>query len=195
MATASRISGDRYVWKLDPSDGSTVWKANPPLGNMLFSGVSLSATGTVFTTGRTNGGSTGLYAIDPSDGSLIWERLVGDVVNNIPAFDAEGGIYVGTVGSSNTGAFDKVSSGGVLEWSFTEASPGANHYPAVIDSQGRVYAGAKNRTVYALDPDDGSVIWSYNLGGSSRNEPRGFAVGDGVIYVVGYDGKVYALGD
>ncbi|MBI1888784.1 MAG: PQQ-like beta-propeller repeat protein, partial [Candidatus Spechtbacteria bacterium] len=76
-------------------------------------------------------------------------------------------------------------------WSFGQASPGAQQFSVAIDSQGRVYTAVKNKVLYALKGDDGSIIWSYTL----ADEPRGIAIGDGRVYIASYDGKVYAFGE
>lgn len=36
---------------------------------------------------------------------------------------------------------------------------------------------------------NGRKVWKYQL----SDEPRGFAIGNGRVYVVSYDGKIYAL--
>ena len=90
----------------------------------------------------------------------------------------------------SSGLLYKVSATGTLRWS-SSAFYSAVHFSAVVDSQGRVYVGAKNKFIYAINPDDGTIIWEYEL----TDEPRGFAIGDGVVYVVSYDGKVYAFRD
>ena len=53
-----------------------------------------------------------------------------------------------------------------------------------------MYVGAKNKSIYALKSEDGAVIWEYLL----SDYAVGFAIGNGRVYVVGYDGKVYAFG-
>jgi len=186
-------AGDRYIWKLKASDGSEVWKQNPTGNNALSNGVSINATGTIYTGGYVNIGTSGLFAVDPSDGSKIWSNNVGDSVGiNIPSFDADGNIFLGTDHAGTSGALHKINATGTVMWSFSpHANPSAVQYPAVVDGQGRVYVGAKNKYVYALDADTGAIIWKYQL----SDEPVGFAIGDGRVYVVGYEGKVYAFGE
>jgi outer membrane protein assembly factor BamB len=189
--TVSNNAGDRYIWKLKASDGSEIWKKNPETVNALANPVSVSAAGTIYTGGYLLLGTSGLFAVNPSNGSKIWSNNVGDsLASNVPNFDADGNIFLGTEDIGNIGAFHKMNASTTL-WSFTpDTNPSAVQYPAVIDGQGRVYVGAKNKFVYALNSNDGTVIWKYQL----TDEPRGFAIGNGRVYVVGYDGKVYSFG-
>jgi len=195
-AIMSNTAGDRYIWKLDSSTGRQIWKRNPFGNNNLSTSFSINTSGTstvIYIGGVLN---TRLYAIDASNGSIIWgDNTIlgsGNISGPIPNFDASGNIYAGTTGLSNSGGFHKVSATGTKEWSFGNASPGANRFSAVTDSQNRVYTSAKNDpgyTIYALKPEDGSIIWSYDV----SSEPRGLAIGNGVVYIVTYDGKVIAL--
>ena len=189
VAKVSNNSGDRYIWKLDASDGSEIWKENPTGNNATSNPVSISSSGKLYMGGSNN---TRLYEINPSDGSESWNSVLGsgNVSGTTPTFDASGDIYVGTSGLLSSGLLYKVSATGTLQWS-SSAFYSAVHFSAVVDSQDRVYVGAKNKFIYAINSDDGTFIWEYEL----TDEPRGFAIGDGVVYVVSYDGKVYAFRD
>jgi outer membrane protein assembly factor BamB len=92
-----------------------------------------------------------------------------------PAVD-ESGVYVG----SDTSWFYAFDLDGKLRWKFFvgNSSHGIHSTPA-LDSQ-RVYFGAYNGVMYALDKSDGAVVWATKLGdaiGSSAG-----IVGD-AIYV------------
>ncbi len=188
----SNNAGDRYIWKLNTSDGSEVWKKNPTGNNALANGVSINAEGTIYTGGYLNMGKSGLFAISATDGSKLWSNNIGDSPStNLPNFDTNGNIYLGIITTQNSGLFQKVlaSAIGAAQWIFGPEEPSIAQYPAVIDSQNRVYTGAKNKYIYALKTEDGTEIWKYQLYG----EPVGFAVGKDVVYAVSYDGKVHAL--
>ncbi|MFY9457388.1 MAG: PQQ-binding-like beta-propeller repeat protein, partial [Candidatus Spechtbacterales bacterium] len=189
-AQMSNNSGDRYIFKVDVSNGNEIWKSNADMSNALFNGVSVNATGTIYTGGYLNIGTSGLFAISPADGSKIWSNNIGDVSGSVPNFDIGGKVYIGTVTTQNSGAFNKVNATSTLLWSFVPDEPSAVQHPAVIDSQGRVYVGAKNKLIYALNPSGGAIIWKYEL----SDYAVGFAIGNGRVYVVGYDGKVYMFG-
>ena len=60
--------------------------------------------------------------------------------------------------------------------------------PAVVD--GVVYVGSSDRSVYALNADDGTKLWSAYTNGEVTSSP---AVVDGVVYVGSNDWQVYAF--
>jgi len=185
----SNNAGERYIWKLKASDGSEVWKENAIGNNNLANPVSISASSAIYTGGIND---SRLYSINPADGSKNWDSALnsGSVSGIAPNFDTNGNIYAGTSGSFDTGKLHKINVAGVVAWS-SDAFYSAVLHPAVIDGQGRIYAGAKDNYVYALNSGDGSLIWKYPL----SSESRGFAIDSGRLYVVGYDGKVYAFGE
>lgn len=60
-----------------------------------------------------------------------------------------------------------------------------------VGSDGTIYFGSQDFSVYAVNPSDGSIKWSYATGGKVRSTP---AVGsDGTIYAPAQDNKLYAL--
>jgi outer membrane protein assembly factor BamB len=77
-----------------------------------------------------------------------------------------------------------------LKWSYTTGG-GIFSSPAV-GSDGTIYVGSFNGTLYAINPD-GSLKWSYPTGGNIFSSP---AIGsDGTIYVGSGDHKLYAISD
>jgi outer membrane protein assembly factor BamB/orotate phosphoribosyltransferase len=59
----------------------------------------------------------------------------------------------------------------------------------------KVYFGADNGTLWALNQADGSVVWSYkvSIGPNGKAIFSSPAVHDGLVYFGGYDGNFYAL--
>jgi outer membrane protein assembly factor BamB len=57
-------------------------------------------------------------------------------------------------------------------------------------SDGVVYVGGVNRTVYALKAEDGSILWRFRTQGAVTSSP---AVWDSTVYVASIDGLIYAL--
>jgi len=55
---------------------------------------------------------------------------------------------------------------------------------------GRLYLGTHDGRVLAIEPERGTVVWSFATGDSVLSAP---AVGDGRVYAGSYDGHVYAL--
>ncbi len=60
--------------------------------------------------------------------------------------------------------------------------------PAVSD--GMVFVGSYDNTVYALNYSTGELAWTYTTGGAVASSP---AVSDGMVFVGSYDNSVYAL--
>lgn len=83
-------------------------------------------------------------------------------------------------------------------WKFKASNPAYEYViqksaPAVDGK--RVYFGTDAGTFYALDKDNGSVVWSFDVG--AHPEGKGIfsspALHKGAVYFGAYDGNVYAL--
>lgn len=57
---------------------------------------------------------------------------------------------------------------------------------------GIVYVGSEDHTVYAIDGEGGTLIWSYETGGQVRSTP---AVAAGSVFSASQDGYLYALSE
>ncbi len=84
------------------------------------------------------------------------------------------------------------------EWKFESADPSYFHIlpksaPALDDE--RVYFGADNGTMWALNQKDGSVAWKYQtlFGAGTKRIFSSPVVFDGMVYFGCYDGNLYAL--
>ena len=77
---------------------------------------------------------------------------------------------------------------GTTKWRYVTGSDD-NSSPA-ISSNGTVYFGSDNDTLYALGPDS-IPVWKYSTDFPIESSPT---IGpDGKIYFVGYDGYLYQL--
>jgi outer membrane protein assembly factor BamB len=147
----------------------------------------------------TLGVATGLETVvgfDPGDGQVLWTvpRARGPLVP--PAVD-EGGPGGGTiVYEEGAGTASTIVAIGVTDrerrWAVEvhAASLGA---PVVAD--GRVYVGARDRSIYAIDLASGRIDWRTTTAG---NVDASAAVGDGHVFVVSEDtdtgaARLYAL--
>jgi outer membrane protein assembly factor BamB/orotate phosphoribosyltransferase len=86
----------------------------------------------------------------------------------------------------------------VAHWKFESANPSYFHVlpksaPA-IDAE-RVYFGADNGTMWALNQSDGSVAWSHKtlFGAGKKRIFSSPALARGILYFGAYDGNFYAL--
>ncbi|UCF90618.1 MAG: PQQ-like beta-propeller repeat protein, partial [Desulfobacterales bacterium] len=141
----------------DGESGEQKWAFST--GADVISSPAVGADGTIYV-GSVDGH---LYAINP-DGSQKWRYPstgnVGDIRSS-PAVDPDDGtIYVGA-GDPNVGFDGRVlalNPSGTLKWQFIpsrtgEADNDVESSPA-LDSSGKIYIGADDSTLYALDPDD-----------------------------------------
>ena len=126
------------------------------------------------------------YAISPVTGASVWTFPADGAIFTAPAIDGSGNIYFGTL----NGTLYAVSASGSQIWS-RKAGNGITSSPA-IGASGVVYFGGYDRNLYALNPVDGSVAWTYPLGGEVRASSPAIDV-NGVIYVGCYDSNIYAV--
>jgi len=179
VGKVSDCSGCKYVYALNPKDGTFLWLDNPrgPYSTAL----NLDSQGTLFV-----GGSSGLYALNSSDGSKKWDSPIGDIKYSISAIN-QNIVYAGIDGY-NLYALDK--SDGSTKWSFN--TKGRVYASPIIDAAGTIYIGSESKMFYAINPD-GTVKWQAEL---SDKIQYGAAIGsDGTVYVVTIDGYLYAFGE
>ncbi len=161
--------------------GTTKWfyQTGSETGNQVAGPPVIGADGTIYV------GSwfDTLSALNPTDGSLKWTyTTTGSVMVSSPAIGADGTIYMG----SGNGYLYALYPNGGLNWSFstgfTESSSPS------IGADGTIYIGGNN--LYALNPTDGSVKWSYPIGSFGVNPAIG---ANGTIYVLAGNTELYAI--
>ncbi len=123
-----------------------------------------------------------LYALYPEDGSLKWSYDLGSLVSGI-AIGTDGTIYASHRGlSSNVTALNP---DGTLKWDALPNNCSHASCPA-IGSDGTIYVESAPPSdeptwLSAIDPDDGTVIWMFEMEGSGLyNSPC--IDGAGTIY-------------
>jgi len=141
-----------------------------------------------------------LYAVDPA-GNIVWRRLIGGMPSSSPVADAEGNVYVTTLGESDllVAKFSPESSTpSVPVWTFRE-SLGVNRNrvvssPVVDTSRNRLYVAASRTSdgvLCAVDIDTGERTLRVVLPKGVLSSP---ALGDdGSIYLGSVDGRLYCL--
>src|SRR5262249_17763142 len=148
-----RLSG------LDPMTGSERWHVD--LGGPLTRGPAISG-GTIYQ----GVDGVGLVALNERDRSIRWQISTGPGAVGTPAI-AGRVVYFGRGLGDQHGAHDlvAVSAGdGRQLWSFSSPSGAQVHVGAVGES--RTYSVAEDGAVRALDSADGSVLWTFQTGGS-----------------------------
>jgi glucose dehydrogenase len=66
----------------------------------------------------------------------------------------------------------------------------AEIHASPVAADGRLFVGAENGNLYALDARSGALQWLYHARGGIGSSP---AVADGVVYFLGRDGRLQAL--
>ena len=162
-------------WEYDPVGGSGFKYSTPVIGS----------DGTIYI------GTVDwrFYAFNP-DGTAKWiyndagAYVTGGPIYGSAAIGSDGTIYFGTM-SGETKLY-ALNSDGTLKWG-SPTIGGITGSPA-IGSDGTVYAGSDQ--IYAFNPVDGTIKWSYPAGVSYACPAIG---ADGTIYVGSSDANVYAL--
>ncbi|MBI5838407.1 MAG: PQQ-binding-like beta-propeller repeat protein [Candidatus Eisenbacteria bacterium] len=128
-----------------------------------------------------------------SDGRLLWSRNINptgvttEVGLSAPAIGADGSVYA---------AGDRLYAfrpDGSLKWAQFEPTFEARHNSPVIGRDGTVYFVFHNIPLTALDPDDGSILWSCPLGVNDHCFSSPGIGADGTLYVTTQPGLVYAV--
>ncbi len=125
------------------------------------------------------------YALNATDGSTAWSTGTGYSADHSPSV-ADGKVIVPTSGSG-VSVLDAAT--GVRLWKYP-VSPGMGSSCAVAG--GRVYVACNDGNIIALDINSGDKIWSYPLSNTGTSSTP--AVANGILYIRGVNGVVYAFG-
>jgi len=172
---------DHYLYALNP-DGSQRWRCN--IGDWASDSAALAADGTIYIGSLDNK----LYAINPN-GTLKWRFHAEDSIFGAPTIAMDGTIYFGITGPGYyTGWVYAVNPDGTEKW-HTDVGDYVYCTPALA-KDGTMYITSNDRYLYALHPEDGSVLWKYRTS-AGLGEP---SIGnDGTIYVPSHDDYLYAI--
>jgi outer membrane protein assembly factor BamB len=127
-------------------------------------------------------------------GAVKWRTPLGGPIRAPIAIGPDGTVYASTYGEEPfIAALDGAT--GVERWRFRTA-PGEGAFygiqsGALVDADGYVYFGGRDRFVYCLSPA-GELVWRFETGDQVDASP---AIGpDGTLYVGSDDGRLYAFG-
>ena len=171
--TGSGIAGTT-VKCLSAIDGTNVWSNN--ISGMLTSCISIWGTGLII---PTNNGP--LYALNLENGDVIWENddSEGGYWDTSPCI-VDGVIYIGGW-DSNLHAIDALS--GELLWE-TPIYPISSIEATPAFCNGIVISGNRE-TIFAVEADNGSVIWQNDRG--LHGSPT---IADGIVYWGAWGGSL-----
>jgi len=129
-----------------------------------------------------------LYAVS-SSGSVKWIHNPGGQVHSSPAVASDGMIVHGC----DDGYVYAVTDYGTYHedrWTFYAGDVVVSS-PIIDPNDGTIYIGSNTNRLYALNPYDGTQIWSYLTGSDIKSSPN---IGpDGTVYVASNDDNLYAL--
>lgn len=162
-----------YLYAIDRQSGDVNWKVNvderiataPIVVGDAILFVTLSGT---------------VYAVDRKEKTTAWRLQIDEVEAPIatPAVD-ECRLYLNTV-ENGLHAIDIED--GELSWRLPTVTAGA---PPVV-GKNRVYVAGRDGTVYAIDPREESIRWTYSVGRAiSTASP---AIASGRVFVADVDG-------
>ncbi|MEZ0395452.1 MAG: PQQ-binding-like beta-propeller repeat protein [Anaerolineales bacterium] len=177
------VAAGSFVYAVDLQTGQEVWRfpEKASTANPFYATPALTPDGEQLIVAGFN---HILYSLDPVDGTINWEfnrshdryyaaPLIADEL--IYAASADYNLYAVT--------FD-----GDLAWQFSASQA---IWSTPVSDGARLYFGALDRTVYALDARRGSLVWKQTLDSAILASP---ALGaEGQLYVASMGGRVYAF--
>lgn len=191
---------DGWFYCLDANTGELIWKYSHEVGSGSINEViSFSKMGHVygspayadgviyFSTGAGSGGYTGwIYALNAENGSLIWKFYAGDeaseslavVENRVYA----GFGYFGHLLGDGMWAFDARS--GAELWRFDTENQNYGISPPAV-AHGKVYFTSDDGYLYAVDAENGSVLWRHYVSPLAGTFDYVIVVGNKVVVTKG----------
>jgi len=126
-----------------------------------------------------------IYAVNP-DGTSKWTFKLNAVIRGTPVIGTDGTLYYVC---SSAGSLHAMNPDGTLKWQSADATGNLIYGSLAVGVDGTLYAGSDK--LYAFNPEDGTLKWSYPTGkiwyGSPAVSP------DGTIYVGSVDANISAV--
>ena len=147
-------------------NGTLKWRYET--NDYIYSSPAIGDDGTVYCGSH----DTYLYALYPNNGTLKWKYKTGHWIRVSPCIADDGSIYVVSLDYY----LHAVNPNGTLKW---KTNVGAGTSPT-IGQDGTIYCGY--RALHAIDPIDGSVKWTFDIGDTMRGGTPCNSI-DGTIYI------------
>ena len=152
------INTDDRLYAVHPANGTIKWVFN------LYQGVhftpAIGLDGTVYICANNEQNTGVFYAIDPHDAGIKWTVQLNERVGVvIVAIGADGTIYLG----ADTYIYALNPLSGSVKWTFELVGTYIGVDCLAIGTDGNIYTGTPNNMLFALDPVDGSEVWSINV--------------------------------
>lgn len=172
-----------FLYAVDAATGEQRWRVD--FGTSLYTAAPAVVDGVIYLT--SGAGGTAPAVVDGivyvgGDGSASRSTLLAHAV------DAATGEERWRHNVARNGLFALDATTGEEHWHVATFAPIYHSSPAVTD--GTVYVGSKDGTVYAVDAVTGEERWRFTTGKAVYASP---AVVDGIVYIGSTDGFLYAL--
>lgn len=180
---------DNYMYALDSSDGTLVWKWNDGRAGMLYSPAAVwpvGAHGKVFFTAP----DRVMTAADINTGKTVWRTAQSTVRETIGLSEDQTKVYSKTMQDSVV-CYSALGNRPVRLWA-VDVQYGYDHAPSMpVEKDGVLFGSTKNGLIFALDASDGDVMWKHKVGNSIintvvplDNSSCLFTSGDGVVGLI-----------
>ncbi|HEX9186436.1 MAG TPA: PQQ-binding-like beta-propeller repeat protein [Vicinamibacteria bacterium] len=188
-------SFDKHVYALDAASGALLWKRD--------------TRGAVVSTPAPSGDrlvvgnrAYDVLGLDARTGEVAWKRYVWFSWIESSASVREGVAYVGSSDAAAVFAFDAASgrrlwAADVLGWAWGQPAVTATRVYCGTSSQAGYPAGHR-AGVMALDRATGRAVWRYEAPSAASGAfgfPGSTAVGAGLVFASGLDGRLLGLGE
>lgn len=153
------------------------------------SSIAVSNDETVYVTtdAKSSDPARGDNIIAVKNGNVLWGHVTSEVLRSSPAIASDGTVYAGDY----NGNFVAVNTDGSIKWEVDLGSRIKYSSPAIAND-GTIYIGMEGDNVlHAVNPNDGSIKWSFAVGNYIRATP--VVDSSGVIYVASADDYFYAI--
>ena len=172
---------DKKLYKMEPSTGSILWSFTGYGDSIKLKSfyTSPSVYDSVVYSGNSNGY---MYALGLRNGQTKWKFKTGASIN-CDASIKDGFVYFG----SDDKSFYCIKPNGTLKWKRelgTEFKASCTFYKDMV-----ITAGV-NGIIYAMNTEDGNVIWEYRTDGTIWASP---VIQKDKIFIGSFDRKLYCI--
>lgn len=177
------VAAGPYVYAVDLRTGSEAWRfpEKASTANPFYATPALTPDGGQLIVAGFN---HILYSLDPTSGALNWEFTASRDRYYAAPLIANDLIYA----ASADYTLYAVTFEGDLAWRFSASQA---IWAAPVSDGERVYFGALDRTVYAVEARRGALVWKQTLDSAILGSPALGTNGD--VFVASMNGQVYAL--
>lgn len=190
---------DTKVWyAIEVADGSLYWQQNADTGNSympITDNAPVIAGGQLWVTKP----DYTLSTLDLTTGDITWTETLADEFSARGPVSADGRVFI-SARSDTVHAFDGTTRALLWSTALREGDADVQHKQvnsALVYDEfdgGRIYRVSERGRITSSRATNGEVVWEYDV---VANPDRVFwstpTVANGVVYVGGLDGKVYAV--